>query len=248
MATLDRICRHPVKSLGEETIDRVTLEAGRHMPWDRVWAIAHGRSEFDHDNPAYVRSRNFVIQSTNPALAQIACAFDEAAEALTLAHPALGEITVRPGGGGDLLTDWIAPIAGASGPPPYRLAARPGAGMTDFPETHISIGSLASLRALEQMAGASLAHIRFRMNLWVEGLAPWEEFDWLDREIAVGPARLKVIDRVTRCNATNASPETGRRDTDIPRLLHGRFGHMDFGVYAQVTQGGEIRAGDEVRA
>ena len=86
------------------------------------------------------------------------------------------------------------------------------------------------------------------MNIWLEGMDPWEEFDLVGREIEIGAVRLKVIERCTRCNATNASPESGKRDAQIPATLKQRYGHMDFGVYAQVVSGGEIRLGDYARA
>jgi uncharacterized protein YcbX len=251
MASLAAIYRHPVKSLGEEALRYVTLAVGEGLPWDRVWAVAHDHSAFNPAEPEWATSRNFVIQSTNPALAQITCAFDEASGALTLTHPALGTITTKPGEGGAALTEWIAPIADAAGagtPGPYRLAHVAGRALHDFPDTDISIGNLASLRALEEMAGTVLAHIRFRMNLWVDGFDPWEEFEWEGREVGIGSTRLTVIGRVKRCNATNADPDTGTRTTDLPRLLHSQFGHMDFGVYARVMNGGGIACGDEVTA
>ncbi len=245
------IYRHPVKSLGEEALPSVTLSVGKGLPWDRVWAIAHDRSAFNPAEPEWVSSRNFVIQSSNAALAQIICAFDAQTGTLTLSHPALCALTTRPGEGGEALTAWLAPIADAPGagtPGPYRLAAVPGRALHDFSDTDISIGNLASLRELEAMAGTTLAHIRFRMNLWVDGFAPWEEFEWDGREITIGPARLTVTGRVKRCHATNADPETGTRTTDLPRLLHSRFGHMDFGVYARVMNGGDISLDDKVMA
>lgn len=244
MGRLAAIYRHPVKSLGEEPLARASLAPGRPIAWDRVWAVAHGESAFDASAPEWVKSRNFVIQSQNPALAQITCAFDEAAETIRLAHPGHGAITLRPAGAHPELSDWIAPLTCRPGP--YRIARLPGATLHDFPDTHISIGSLSSLRELEEMAGRTLEHIRFRMNLWLDGFAPWSEFGWND--VTVGDARLKTIARVTRCNATNANPATGARDTELQKLLHARFGHMDFGVYAQVVTGGDIAVDDEAAA
>ena len=246
MARLEEISRNPVKGLRQEVLQSALLTAGRPLGWDRVWAITHGNSEFDEDNPVWVKPKNHVIQSTNPALAQITCRYNEAAGALTLAHPDLGEVTANPAAEGQRIADWIAPIAGPSGPPPYRIVSVPGGNLHDFEDTHISIGNLASLRALEEMAGVALDRIRFRMNLWIDGAAPWEEFDWDGGEITIGAARFRITDRVKRCNATNADPATGQRNTEIPKLLHQRFGHMDFGMYAQVSHGGEITIGDPV--
>ncbi|MGB0505184.1 MAG: MOSC domain-containing protein [Pikeienuella sp.] len=248
MPTLKHICRHPVKSLGEEALDRIAVTAGAHLPWDRRWAIAHGRSEHDFEAEEYVRSRSYVIQTTTPALSQTQISFDERSGILGLSHPVLGELNVNPVTESDRLTDWIAPIADPAGPPPYRLAERRGAGMTDFPDTHISIGSLSSLRALEQMAGCKLDLIRFRMNFWVDGFAPWEELDWIDDEITVGGVQLKVLDPVKRCTATHANPATGTTDIAVTRLLYDRFQHMNFGIYATALTSGEVNVGDEVIA
>lgn len=245
-ADIAHIFRHPVKSLGEEAVDAVTLTAGRHMPFDRMWAVAHGGSEYDPAAPDWRRSRNFVIQTENPRLAQIRCSYDEAAQVLTLSHPDLSTISLDPDDAAQAatLTDWIGPLAQDMRPGPYVIAKAPDQGMTDFPDTHIAIGSLRSLKALEDLAGRTLEKSRFRMNLWIDGTVPWEEFDLLDREITVGTARLAVTARVKRCNATTANPQTGARDVQVPAILNSQYGHMDFGVYAQVIGDGEVRRGD----
>lgn len=245
--TLAAIYRHPVKSLGEEALSRVAVAAGRAMPWDRVWAIAHGKSTFDPLEPAWVESKTNIIQSTNPNLARIVCAFSEATGKLALSHPDLGDVVADPETEGERLAEWLAPIAAPSGPPPYRVIRAPGGqALTDFPDTHFAIGNLASLRALEEMAGRTLEHIRFRMNLWIDGAAPWEEFEWEGREVMIGTARLKITGMVKRCAATHANPATGKRDVEVTRILYDRFGHMNFGVYAQVVEAGRIAEGAEV--
>lgn len=248
-ATVAHIYRHPVKSLGEEALDTVALESGRHVPWDRVWALVHRASGFDPARAEWKSSRDFVIQSLVPELARIRCAFEEASGLLRLDHPARPPLTVRPGSddGAAALSDWIVPLIGERLDGPFRLTRLPGQPLTDFPNTHLLICSTASLAALEEMAGQRLEHIRFRANLWLDGLDAWQEFALNDREIAIGEVRLRVIERCTRCNATAASPATGERDVPVPALLRRGLGHMDFGVYAQVAEGGRIATGDPVR-
>ncbi|MGB0410196.1 MAG: MOSC domain-containing protein [Pikeienuella sp.] len=243
MATLNQICRHPIKSLGEEVIERVLLTAGAHMPGDRVWAIAHANSAFEAANPTWQRSRNFVIQTLNPKLVQLTVAL--VGDMVTLTHPDLGAITVSPERDSDALTAWLTPIIDPAIVGPYFVAKGPQP-FSDFENTHISIGSTSSLHALEQMADTQLARIRFRMNLWLDDVEPWAEQSWIGKEISIGAARLRIIDPAKRCAATNANPSTGMRDTDLPRLLHSHFGHMNFGVYAQVIEGGEIATNDKV--
>jgi uncharacterized protein len=90
--------------------------------------------------------------------------------------------------------------------------------------------------------------LRFRANLYVRGWPAWHEFDLLGRTLAIGEARLKVVKRITRCAAINVDPDTAARDLNIPHTLMRRFGHADCGVYAEVTAGGAIAAGDTVAA
>lgn len=246
--SLAEIYRHPVKSLGEEALDATELTPGRPVPWDRVFAIAHAGAEWAEG--CWAPPRTFVNQAFVPRLAQIHAAFDEASGRLTLRHRDLPDLCVTPGeaAGDAALTAWVAPLTeGTARQGPFRVCHAPGVQFTDFEETHVSIGSITSRRALGEIAGQALAPIRFRMNLWLDGLAPWAELELVDREIEIGPVRLRVIRRDTRCNAPAASPETGARDVPVTALLKKTFGHIDFGVYAQVVRGGMVRQGDAAR-
>ena len=116
--------------------------------------------------------------------------------------------------------------------------------MTDTDYASVSVKSLASLKALGAQMGVALDPRRFRGNIWLDGLAPWAEFDWVGREIAVGGARLRVVERVVRCNATKNNPETGTRDADTLGALESHYGHKDFEVYCEVVASGPVADGD----
>jgi uncharacterized protein len=248
---LAEIYRHPVKSLGEEALDEVRLEPGRSLPWDRAWAVGHAGTRWDPERPEIGVPGNFVNQTHVPRLAQITVCFDETAGRLTLAHPDRPQLTVVPGTaeGDEALADWVAPLTeGSPRAGPFRICQAPGSAITDFEDTHVSIGSVASRRALEELAGRRLEPIRFRMNLWIDGQEPWQDLELVGREIEIGEACLRVIRRDARCNATAANPATGERDVPVPALLRKTFGHIDFGIYAQVVAGGTVRRGDAARA
>ena len=115
--------------------------------------------------------------------------------------------------------------------------------MTDTPFASISINSHASLADLSDKAGEPLSPLRWRGNIWVEGAAAWDEFNWIGRQARIGGALLKIVDPITRCPATTANPETGKRDVDTLKFLSESYGHKDFGVYAEVVETGEIKTG-----
>jgi len=243
------ICRHPVKSVGYEEIDSTRLSPGATLPGDRRWAVAHAAADLPEELAEWAPKRNFLRGVAAPDLMAIRAQTGVEGNAMTLSHPRAGTITVDPSAPCDAarLIDWLAPMWPEGRPAPSRIVSRRDGALTDRPEPFVSILNPASNRALGERLGHELSIHRWRGNLWLDGLAPWEEFDLLDREIAIGPARLKVIRRITRCKATTANPETGRIDADTLGALEDAYGHHDFGVYATVLEGGEIRCGDRMQ-
>jgi hypothetical protein len=110
----------------------------------------------------------------------------------------------------------------------------------------LHIVNIATVDEIGRAVGKDLDPLRFRANLYLEGLAPWREFDWVGRKLAVGAATLSVFKRTQRCDATNVDPATGERDTAIPSVLQRTWGHADCGIYARVAMGGKISAGDAI--
>lgn len=117
----------------------------------------------------------------------------------------------------------------------------------------VSIISRGSLRRLaEADGGAPIDPRRFRMLLEIDGVAPHEEDTWLERELQVGAARLRVRGHVGRCATTTRSPDTGVVDYPTLKLLGSYRRDLDttepvaFGVYGDVLRGGTVRLGDPV--
>jgi len=236
-----------VKSIGYEPLDRVALTPGAALPWDRHWAVAHANAKFEGTPAEWQRKLNFLRGVTQPALMAIRAELDEATGRLTLSHPDAGTVTLEPEAEAQRLMDWLAPLWGADLPAPRNVVHIPGQAMTDWPDPFIAVLGTTSLDALSAAAGAPLSPHRFRGNLWIEGWAPFEEFELVGRTLRIGAAELEVRERITRCKATHANPDTGRRDVDTLKVLRDNFGHEDFGVYAVVTREGEVAAGDPVQ-
>jgi uncharacterized protein YcbX len=110
----------------------------------------------------------------------------------------------------------------------------------------VHIVNLASVRELERTLGRPVDPLRFRANLYLDGLAPWAEFGWIDREIGLGSSTLGVFARTRRCEATNVDPARGVRDMALPAHLQRTWAHGDFGIYAKVVTGGEVAVGSPV--
>ncbi len=243
---LEAIWRYPLKSHGRERLEAVELRPDRPLPHDRRWAVAHEAARVAPGR--WAPCVNFSRGSKAPALMAIEARFDEARGELTLTHPDRPALTFRPDDPEDAarFLEWVRPLVPADRAAPAAIVALPERGFTDTDYPSVSINCFSSLRALGQKLGRELDPRRFRGNLWIEGTAPWEEFDWIGRRLRIGEAELEVEERIGRCLATTANPETGRRDADTLGALQDGWGHRDFGVYARVVRGGRVAIGDRV--
>ncbi|WP_108485548.1 MOSC domain-containing protein [Oceaniglobus ichthyenteri] len=243
-AHLVQIWRHPIKSHGREALQKVTLSAGQTMPWDRRWAIAHEMSQAD--DTAWARCANFSIGAKVPGLLAIDATLDETTGTVTLTHPDRPDFTFDPDGDATAFLDWVCPLMPQNRAASARVVRVPGRGMADSSFPSVSIMNMASHRAVEQKLARPLDIRRWRGNLWLDGLGPWEEHDWLDKDIRIGEVTLRPVERIERCMSPTANPETGLRDTDILGTLE-TWGHRDFGLRAEVITGGTLHLNDKAR-
>lgn len=129
----------------------------------------------------------------------------------------------------------------------------------------VSLLNLATVRAFSEFVGQEIDPRRFRMNVWVEGLAPFAELKWLtQQQIGLGTDDLQclefeLIDHCERCKAIEANPATGERDLELVRKLAEFMEHYQtnyrspqrgvrtvMGTLLKPLQDGQIRIHDSV--
>lgn len=243
MTTVTEIFRHPLKSHGREAKQEVSLTRGEAMPFDRLWAVAHDASRADGSE--WVPCANFSRVSKAPALMAITSQLDEAGKVLSLSHPDRPDLTFEPDRESEAFLKWVQPLVPQDRALPARIIRLDGRGFTDSDFPSVTLCNHASHRAVQDRMGQDLSIHRWRGNIWVDTGAPWEEFDWMGRELRVGTCTLKVRERTDRCLATTANPDTGIRDADTLKALN-HWEHQDFSVRAEVLEGGTIRIGDRM--
>lgn len=168
-------------------------------------------------------------------------------------HPAWDRRRAVPGRA--VRGPWSAALSRALGQE-VRLveASGPRRALDIGPVTLVGRASAAQLGAA--MGVGDLGTRRFRMNLTVDGIDPYEEDRWLGRTVAVGGCRLRVTGAVPRCVVVTRDPKRGRRDHDVLRALtatrpplpgpDGAPVRAPFGVYAEVVEPGVVAVGDPV--
>jgi uncharacterized protein YcbX len=248
---IDSLYRYPVKGLSPEPQVRVTLEAGGYWPGDRVFAIENGPSGFDPAAPRHEPKIKFLMLMRNEALARLETRFDDASGELVIRHEGREALraSVATEAGREAIAAFFAQYsAGDLRGPPKLLAAPEGHRFTDSRSGFVSLINLASIAHLEARLGAPVDKLRFRGNIYVDGLPALAELGWPEgtRLKTSRGVAFEVLKRIDRCAATNVEPSTGIRDLQIPKALMTHYGHVDCGVYLRIVAGGALSPGERL--
>jgi MOSC domain-containing protein len=247
-ASVAALYRYPVKGLTPEPLPSVELRPGQTVPFDRAYAIENGPGRFDPEAPKHLPKITFLMLMRDERLATLRSTFDDATQTLTISRGGKPVVSGRLDTplGRQLIEQFMAAYMKAELRGAPKVVSSPGHSFSDMAAKCVSIINLASVRELERAVGRPVDPLRFRANVYVEGLAPWAELQWLDQAISIGPVRLDVFARIRRCDATNVDPTTAARDMAVPATLMRTWGHQDLGMYAKVVEGGTISVGSEV--
>lgn len=256
MAAITALFRYPVKGLSPDPMDHVALQAGRGFPADRQYAITTGAQKFDPADAVPWPKSRFIVLAQYAALAKLRTRYmGDAAQTFSVSRDGaeLWRGSLLDQKDRASLAAFMKDKTGLPLPGEPEFAARPDWQFTDVSVTSatymraVSLINLASVRDFSKLVGRDVEAIRFRGNIYFDAGPAWEEFEWLDREIAIGPARARVLKRTKRCPATEVNPNRATRDLDVPRELIRHYRHADMGIYAEILTPGDIRPGDEVK-
>lgn len=247
---VSELYRYPVKGLGPERLKSAELRPGETLLFDRHYAIENGKGRFDPGAPKHLPKINFLMLMRNERLAALETHFDADTHNLTISRNGsqVSEGNLKTRLGRQIIEQFMAAyLADDLRGPPYIVQAD-GHSFSDVAVKCVHLVNLATVRDLEQLLRQAVDPLRFRANIYFDGLPPWKEFDWLDRRIEIGNACVKIFAKTERCAATNVDPKTGARDLAIPAALLRGYGHSDVGIYAVIESGGTIHPGDTLCA
>src|SRR5688500_11958657 len=168
-ARIHSIYRYPVKGLSPEPLTSVALSRGRPLPNDRRYAIENGPSGFDPADSKYFPKSYFLMLMRDERLAALRTHFDDDSRVLTIRcngaeavranlETAEGRTAVEA-----FFKDYCA--QDVKGPP--KVLSGGDHSFSDVAKKVVSIINLASVAALEDIAGQPVDPLRFRGNLYV---------------------------------------------------------------------------------
>ncbi|WP_426936937.1 MOSC domain-containing protein [Brevibacterium sp. LE-L] len=265
-----RLFRFPVKGFPAEELTEARVVKGHGIRGDRVTAFTNGSLDVPDD--AWHSYSAFTVLKNDPELQKWGVSATLAEEAagdsanaddsegggraeesatVTLTSPA-GEATTFATDDADsraASAEFLSKRIPPQGTFPRSLAVAEQ-GMFDSQKSGISIINPASVEAIsateEGIEGLDLDPLRFRGNVLVEGLAPFEEFALIGSIVRLGGVRLAIRSSIERCPATTVNPVTKAVDVNVPRLLNSACGHLHCGVYGEILNTGDVAVGDEI--
>lgn len=251
--TLKAIRRYPIKGLGFESLDTVTLENRGAITGDRQYALASPEHAEQALSDHWLEKRALIATDRCPVLACVELQRDGGGAGVKLYRHGklLGSGDPSNAAGRHALEQVLTTLLADTDPRPPRLPRLVGhasSRFTDARQALLSIVCLPSLEALSLAVGQAVDVRRFRANLILEGGLPWQELDWTNDVLYIGEAQLKVVEPILRCSAIHANPVSGEADINLLRPLARLVDEPVFGIYAEVINGGTIRTGDPVRA
>lgn len=251
MPTIQSLYRYPIKGFSPEKLDEAQLESGGHFPGDRLFAIENGPSGFDPAAAAHLPKIRYLMLMKQERLARLRTHYDDATHMLSIrqggAVVAAGDLRTEEGRAA--IERFLDTYCGDDMRGPAKVLTAPASYcFMDSKSGFLSIIDLASVDAIAKAANRStIDPLRFRANVYVEGLGAWGEFAMVGKQVTLGGATLEITKRIDRCAATDVDPTAGVRDLRIVSLLESNFGHHDCGVYAKIIQGGMVRPNDTLQ-
>ena len=248
---------YPVKGMTAQPAETLQLAPGQSALGDRAFVFAFGNAE-RVGSIGWVSKRQSVTLLNTPDLPRVAAAFDPERGELRLTFEGeerradIAEQRQRTA-----LADWLAdvvhsfadnPLRGRPEREPLVLLGDGSSRYTDRGPTQISLAALDSLSDLSKAADREVDFRRFRLNFSLDSTEAWSEFNWVGRRARIGAdVEIEITARLQRCNAINASPSGAGRDAELMGVLQSAYGHLDFGVEANVLSGGRAAVGDALQ-
>ena len=111
----------------------------------------------------------------------------------------------------------------------------------------ISLLNIQSIIDIENKINNKVEPSIFRGNIYIDGVKPWAEREWLGKVITINNVNFKVEKNIPRCVAINLKPQSDDNSFDLLQLLRETYNHFDMGVFLTALDDGEISIGNSIK-
>lgn len=236
---LQSITRYPLKGFAGERLEKASTHRAKTLQGDRQYAIQYADRVLA--NAEGWRPKKFFMQSVQTDLcSQIWVDWTSETVHFEYRGDAL-EISRDPFDS-DTLIQWISSLSPDIGQLTLEMLST---GFTDEREAYVSLLNRSTVTAIAEATDTSDHHERYRCNLLIDGVRPFEELSWVGNKLQIGKATFEVIEPIVRCRATECDWH-GTRTADFLERLDQRLNTDVCGLFLRSLDESEVVEGDQI--
>ena len=234
------ITRYPIKGFAGEALQNTLVRSLKTLPGDRQHALQY----VDRIPPSSKgwRPKKYFLQSVQTNL----CSEIHIEWNSDIVHfnyrgnPFKIPRTALANGS---LPQWIASLAPELGE--FTLETLE-TGFTDERDACVSLVNRSTVSAIAEATGTSDHPERYRGNLLVDGVRPFDELNWVGQTLQIGTATFEVVEPIVRCKATECDWHGSRTEGFLDRLDQ-QLDTDICGLFLRAVGDGEIKITDQLR-
>ena len=249
MIKIENLFYSPVKSISFEESESLNVFTDRGIESDRIFAFVQNLDSSSIQNliedPKSRKLNNFLTLKNSPELNQYN--FTYAKNKLILKKKDEIIISINPFSKNEkkLLCDKINQII-LKDKKLDLLMDEKNPFFDTMPNNSISLINKKSISDFSNKISTNIEIERFRANIYIDGLAAWEERDWIGKTININNIKFFVSDEISRCSATNLKPSSDIVTINLPNQLKKTYDHINMGLYIVPQQNGVISKEDKI--
>ena len=249
MIKIENLFYSPVKSISFEESESLNVLTDRGIESDRIFAFVQNLDSNSIKNliedPKSRKLNNFLTLKNSPELNQYN--FTYAKNKLILKKKDEIIISINPFSKNEkkLLCDKINQII-LKDKKLDLLMDEKNPFFDTMPNNSISLINKKSISDFSNKISTNIEIERFRANIYIDGIAAWEERDWVGKTININNINFFVSDEISRCSATNLKPSTDIVTINLPNQLKKTYDHINMGLYIVPQQNGVISKEDKI--
>ena len=257
-ATISSINYCPVKSVSFQTIDKCEIKKNIGIIGDRIFAFATDldldKAQLFEKSPEERKGKwNKVLTLKNsPVLNKYNFLFKENKLKLTFKDKVILTINASELSERQLLSNKIIELENSLKNPIVLMKNSESpffdtsiSNKVDFINS-VSLLNIQSINDFQKKIDKKIEISRFRGNICIDGIKPWEEREWIGKIIKINNVSFKVEKNIPRCVAINLKPATDDNSLNLLKLLKKTYNHFEMGIYLTALNNGKVEVGNKL--
>ena len=257
-ATISSINYCPVKSISFQTIDKCEIKKNIGIIGDRIFAFAKDldldKAQLFEKSPEERKGKwNKVLTLKNsPVLNKYNFLYKENSLTLTFKDKEILTIDINELSEHQLLSNKSIELENSLKEPivlmkneEFPFFDTSISNKVDFINS-VSLINIQSVNDFQKKTNEKVEISRFRGNICIDEIKPWEEREWIGKTIKINNISFKVEKNIPRCVAINLKPSTDDNSLNLLQSLKKTYNHFEMGIYLTALNDGKVEVGNKI--